>query len=132
MTRDRRVSPAVSSCSAARVWSMSRNPNAASRSSAAASGSAPTPASVSSSGAKKSFSWIARTTAWWRRCVRVERVERRGARCVAEAEHAREVRARVDVGRDRVRLVLVDELEPVLDRAQPDVRVVELRGVVSA
>ena len=56
-------------------------------------------------------------------------VELRRARsrsgAVAEAEHAREVRARVGVGRQRVGLVLVDELQPVLDRAQPDVRGVE-------
>ena len=55
----------------------------------------------------------------------VELLERGRAGAVAEAEHAREARARVGVGRQRVRLVLVDELQPVLDRAQPHVRVVE-------
>ena len=62
----------------------------------------------------------------------VELLERRRAGPVAEAEHAREVRARLGVGGERVRLVLVDELEPVLDRAQPHVGLVELPRVGDA
>ena len=44
--------------------------------------------------------------------------------------HAREAGPGVGVGGKRVGLVLVDELEPVLDRAEPHVGVVEPLGVV--
>ena len=80
---------------------------------------------MSSSGAKNSFSWIERTIAWWRWCVGVELLERGRAGPVAEPEHAGEVRASRGVGRQRVGLVLVDELQAVLDGAQPHVCLVE-------
>jgi hypothetical protein len=51
--------------------------------------------------------------------VGVEPVQRGRARRVAIAEHPRQVGAGGVVGRERVRLVLVDELEPVLDGPQP-------------
>ena len=127
MTRDvRREARAVSSSSAARVCCDVDGSRTRRRRSSAASGeSAPTPASVSRSGAKNSFSWIARTTRLVRAGAPRRALERGRARAVAEAEDAREAGARVDVGRERVGLLLVDELEPVLDRAQQHVRVVE-------
>ena len=51
----------------------------------------------------------------------------RPARSRKPSTRARRVRAVGSVG-NRVRLVLVDELEPVLDGTQPDVRLVELRA----
>ena len=55
----------------------------------------------------------------------VERFERGAVGGVAEAEHAGEVGPLVVAGGERVRLVFVDELEPMLDGTQPDVRGIE-------
>ena len=126
MTRERRVSPAVSSLSAARVSaSTSRKPNAASRSSTAA-------------GLQRSRA--GESVEQWREeqplvdrphhrnlglVLGVERFERGAVGGVAEAEHAGEVGPLAVVGGERVRLVLVDELEPMLDGTQPDVGVIE-------
>ena len=126
MTRERRVSPAVSSASAARVRSTSRKPNAV-----------------------KSF--LRRVHR--ERADAGQRVEqRREEQLLVDRAHDRlvpllflvellERRARRDgrgnpstrarcgasvgVGRKRVGLVLVDELQAVLDRAQPHVGLVE-------
>ncbi len=68
MTRDRRVRPAASSRTAARVRSTSVKPKAARRSSAASGDRGPVPARVSSSGAKKRRSWMLRTARWCSRC----------------------------------------------------------------
>ena len=62
--RERRVKPCVSSRSAARVRATSTKPNAVRRASTASAVSGPAPASVSSSGAKNSRSWIDRTRFW--------------------------------------------------------------------
>ena len=58
-----------------------------------------------------------------------EALERGPFGAVAVPEHARQADARVLVGRDSVRLLLVVELEAVLDGAEEPVRVVESVGV---
>ena len=129
MTRDRRVSPAVSSRSAARVCSTSRKPNAASRSSAASGDSGPVPGERVEQRREEELLVDRAHRAWWSRCSASNVLERGALGAVAVAEHAGEARPRLLVGRERVGLLLVAELEPVLDRAQEPVRAVEAVGV---
>ena len=63
-----------------------------------------------------------------RAVVGLERLQRGAARIVAVAEDAREAGPGGLVGRDRVRLLLVVELDAVLDRSQEAVRSIELGG----
>ena len=58
----------------------------------------------------------------------VELRERRCTRTVAVTEDTREIGASAIVGRKRVGLVLVDELQAMLDRAQPHVGLIERRA----
>ena len=125
MTRDRRVSPAASSRTAARVRSTSVKPKAASRSSAASAESGPVPASVSSSGAKKRRSWMLAHRALVLAVFGLEPLARRAFGAVAVAEDAGQPHQGLLVGGDEVRLLLVVELEAVLDGAQELVRAVE-------
>ena len=135
MSRELRRSPPASSAIAARVRVASAKPKAARRS-ATASGDRRGPAAsgraanASSSGRKKRRSWMVRTWVWHRRSASSKRRVAVRDRVVLVPEHPGQALVGDGVGRHRVGLLLLDELDPVLDRAQEAVGVGQGHGVV--
>ena len=121
MTRERRVSPAVSSRSASRVRSTSWKPNAVRRSSAAAAVSGPDARERVEQRREEQLLVDRRAPTPVARGAAVERLDCGLVRLCRGIRAPREVGRARRVGRQCVGLLLVDELQSVLDRPQPDV-----------
>ena len=134
ITRDRRVSPAVSSVE--RGAGLRRRRGSRTRSAVPRAASIDSGADAGQRVEQRREEQLLvdrahdRLVALVRR-RRTARARSRSGRSRKPSTRARWVRA-LGVGRERVGLVLVDELQPVLDGAEPYVRLVEAPGVVRA
>ena len=125
MTRDRRVRPAVSSRSAERVCSTSRKPKAL-KSLLGGRDRERSGTGERVEDRREEQLLVDRPN----NCLLAlvldhERIERRLLGSIPESEHPREMRERLGIRGQRMGLVLVDELQTMLDGAQPRVRGVE-------